>query len=72
MPQLPTASRPAPRDIAWRRALLRSAGLPEELVRALARSGEHDLHGVLGLLQRGCPVATALRITARDGRGTGA
>jgi hypothetical protein len=56
------------RDVAWRRRLLRSAGLPEELSRAVAASHEHDVNGLLGLLQLGCPPATALRITARDGR----
>lgn len=56
----------AARDVAWRQTLLRSAGLPEELSRALAASREHDLHGLLGLLQQGCPPATALRITALD------
>jgi hypothetical protein len=56
------------RDVAWRRGLLRSAGLPEELSRAVAASREHDVNGLLGLLQLGCPPATALRITARDDR----
>lgn len=60
------------RDVAWRRGLLRAAGLPEELSRAVAASRAHDVHDVLGLLQRGCPPATALRITARDDRGPGA
>jgi hypothetical protein len=55
-------------DVAWRRRLLRSAGLPEELSRAVAASTEHDVNGLLGLLGRGCPVATALRLTARDER----
>jgi hypothetical protein len=55
-------------DVAWRRRLLRSAGLPEELSRAVAASHEHDVNGLLGLLQGGCPPATALRITARDDR----
>jgi hypothetical protein len=56
------------RDIAWRLRLLRSAGLPEELSRAVAASREHDVNGLLGLLGRGCPPATALRLTARDDR----
>jgi hypothetical protein len=63
--QLSTAPRPTPRDAAWRRGLLRSAGLPEELARALAASTEHDVHRLIGLLQSGCPIATALCITAR-------
>ena len=56
------------RDVAWRRRLLRSAGLPEELSRAVAASHGHDVNDLLGLLQLGCPPATALRITARDDR----
>ena len=52
-------------DVAWRRAVLRAAGLPEELSRAVAASRAHDMNRLLGLLQRGCPVATALRISAR-------
>jgi hypothetical protein len=59
-------------DVAWRRGLLRSAGLAEELSRAVAVSCEHDVNGLLGLLQRGCPAATALRITARAERARGA
>lgn len=59
-------ARPPARDVAWRRALLRSAGLPEELSRAVAASRAHDVNGLLGLLDLGCPVATALRLTARD------
>jgi hypothetical protein len=42
-------------------------GLPEDLCRAVAASHAHDVHGLLELVQRGCPAATALRITARDG-----
>jgi hypothetical protein len=60
------------RDVAWRRGLLRSAGLAEELSRAVAASREHDVNGLLGLLQRGCPAATALRITARAERAVSA
>ena len=60
------------RDVAWRRTLLRSAGLAEELSRAVAASREHDVHGLLSLLQRGCPAATALRISARGDRAVSA
>ena len=56
------------RDIAWRRGLLRSAGLPDDLSRAVAASHEHDVNGLIGLLERRCPPATALRITVRDDR----
>ena len=57
-------------QIAWRQALLRSAGLSEELSRAVAASRGHDVNGLLGLLGQGCPAATALRITARDEGGS--
>jgi hypothetical protein len=60
------------RDVAWRLGLLRSAGLAEELSRAVAASREHDVHGLLGLLQRGCPAAAALRITASAERAVSA
>ncbi|HET6172736.1 MAG TPA: hypothetical protein VFD90_09025 [Gaiellales bacterium] len=46
--------------------MLRATGLPEELSRALATSHAHDMNRVLALLGRGCPVATALRLTLRD------
>jgi hypothetical protein len=57
-----------PRDVAWRRGLLRAAGMPEELSRAAAASHAYDVSGLVGLLQRGCPPATALRIAAHDDR----
>jgi hypothetical protein len=65
---LSTAAPPGSGDAAWRRGLLRSAGLPEELARALAASRDYDVHRLIMLLQNGCPVATALRITARHDR----
>lgn len=68
MTALHTAVHAASRDIAWRSALLRAAGLPEELARAIATSDEYDLNSLVGLLDRGCPAATALRITGGRGR----
>jgi hypothetical protein len=65
----PQGARPTLRDAAWRRAQLRSAGLSEELCRAVAASHGHDVNGLLELVQRGCPPATALRITARGDDG---
>ena len=50
------------------RRLLRSAGMPEELSRAAAASDEYDVNGLVGLLEQGCPPATALRISARADR----
>jgi hypothetical protein len=46
---------------------LRAAGLSEELSRAAAASRDYDVNGLVGLLEQGCPPATALRIAARDG-----
>lgn len=42
------AARAASSDVTWRRALLRAAGLPEELARAIAASDAHDLNSLLG------------------------
>jgi hypothetical protein len=61
------ASRPPARDVVWRRRRLRAAGLSEELSRAAAASRDYDVNGLVGLLEQGCPPATALRIAARDG-----
>ena len=62
------ATRRPARDLAWRRRLLRSAGMPEELSRAAAASDEYDVIGLVGLLEQGCPPATALRISSRADR----
>jgi hypothetical protein len=59
--------RPA-RDLAWRRKLLRAAGMSKELSRAAAASDGYDVNGLVGLLEQGCPPATALRIAARADR----
>jgi hypothetical protein len=56
--------RPLARDVAWREELLRRAGLPGELSRVIAGSAAHDLHRLIVLVQSGCPVVTALRISA--------
>jgi hypothetical protein len=52
------------RDVAWRQGLLREAGLPEVLSRAIAGTTAHDVHRLIVLVHGGCPVVTALRITA--------
>jgi hypothetical protein len=50
--------------IRWRERLLRAAGLPQHLARALARDDRYDLNQILGLLEHGCPPATAVEIAA--------
>jgi hypothetical protein len=49
---------------AWRRELLRRAGLAPRLARTVAADERIDLHALLGLLERGCPPHLALRIVA--------
>lgn len=56
---------PAARHVVWRQGVLHAAGFPEELSRALAGSDAHDVHRLIVLVQSGCPLVTALRITAR-------
>ena len=58
-----------PRDvIQWRRALLLEAGFADELADRLARDPGYDLHGLLNLVDRGCPPHLAARILAPLGR----
>jgi hypothetical protein len=42
--------------------------MPEELSRAAAASNAYDVNGLVGLLEQGCPPATALRIAKRAER----
>jgi hypothetical protein len=62
------ASRRPARDLAWRRRLLRAAGMPEELSRAAAASDAYDVNGLVALLEQGCLPATALHIAKRFDR----
>jgi hypothetical protein len=48
----------------WRIRRLTLAGVPQDLAAHLARTGEIDLHELLGLLERGCPPELAVRILA--------
>ena len=50
--------------IAWRAERLIEAGLPRDAARTVAADGGYDLHAVLELVDRGCPVELALRILA--------
>ena len=54
-----------PQDvIVWRLALLLEAGFAEEHANGLARDPRYDLHGLLNLVDRGCPPHLAARILA--------
>jgi hypothetical protein len=46
----------------WRLETLRRAGYDERSSLLIALKPEIDLHAASDLVQRGCPVATALRI----------
>ena len=60
----PTYGR-VPRDVVvWRRELLLEAGFAGELADQLARDPGYDLHGLLNLVDRGCPPHLAARILA--------
>lgn len=48
--------------IQWRREKLVEAGYPQEEALVLAERNDVELHRALDLLERGCDVATALRI----------
>jgi hypothetical protein len=49
---------------AWRRERLRRAGFDEGLAARLAGDCAVDLHGLLELVERGCPPHLAARILA--------
>lgn len=50
--------------VAWRRRCLERAGIPGPAARALACDREVDVHAVLEVVERGCPVGLAARIFA--------
>jgi hypothetical protein len=56
--------REAPEIVSWRRAQLVDAGFPAALARRLAWDAAYDLHGLIGLVERGCPPELAVRILA--------
>ena len=63
-----TGSKPPAGDRArwlhWRVQRLLSAGFDVDLAKELARQESIDLHGVLELVDRGCPPRLAARILA--------
>jgi hypothetical protein len=56
----------AARDVEWRAGLLRGCGIGRRAARAIAASRDVDVHELVGLLERGCPLHLALRILAAD------
>jgi hypothetical protein len=48
----------------WRRCRLLEVGFDVDLADAVARDRRIDLHALLGLVDRGCPPALAVRILA--------
>jgi hypothetical protein len=56
----------AVRDVEWRAGLLRASGIGRRAARAIAASHDVDVHELVVLLERGCPLALALRILRDD------
>jgi hypothetical protein len=48
----------------WRVEFLASAGFDRELAERIAADRRYDLHGLLGLVDRGCPPQLAAQILA--------
>jgi len=48
--------------LEWRAETLRRAGFDSDAALELAFTQHVDLHAAVGLVKRGCPPATALRI----------
>ena len=61
----PARAPAVPRDVrTWRRALLVDAGFPPRLADELSGDPDYDVHGLLNLVDRGCPPELAARILA--------
>jgi hypothetical protein len=52
------------RIVAWRRELLTAGSFPPRLAARLAADPRFDVHALLELVERGCPVQLAVRIAA--------
>ena len=48
--------------LAWRRGQLAASGFPLPLAARLARDARFDIHSLIELVARGCPVELAVRI----------
>jgi hypothetical protein len=54
-----------PQDVLrWRQSLLREAGFDPGLAGRIASDPQYDLHGLLNLVDCGCPPDLAVRILA--------
>jgi hypothetical protein len=59
------------RRVAWREECLLDAGFPRPTAQRIGRDMRFDLHALLELVDRGCPLALAVRIVAPlDSEGT--
>ena len=63
-----TSDRGARELVAWRREQLVRSGFGLPQANRLARDGRYDLHGLIELVESGCPPGLAIRILAPDGR----
>jgi hypothetical protein len=50
--------------VRWRREQLVRSGFPLPLAARVARDSRFDLHALIELVERGCPVELAVRILA--------
>lgn len=60
----PERSADQDRLLAWRIERLREVGCPAPLADTLARERRYDLHALLELADRDCPIELAVRILA--------
>jgi len=63
-PRLISHSAGGERHVEWRSRCLREAGFDPARARELARDPQFDLHVLLELVDRGCPLELAVRIAA--------
>jgi hypothetical protein len=63
-PKLDRPQRGIEGHVDWRAQCLRNAGFERSAAAAIARETAFDLHALLGLVDRGCPPALAMRILA--------
>ena len=59
-----TSERSAEEVVRWRRERLVESGFPLPLAAGLAKNARYDLHGLIELVERGCPPELAVRILA--------
>jgi hypothetical protein len=50
--------------VVWRRDQLESSGFPPALAATIASDPRRDVHGLIELVERGCPPELAARILA--------